>query len=301
MARYNREFLVPYLQDICALHLVQRELNNRIDKTKGTIWNYNRGYTAGKPPECKYYKNDAGCIGLLFGLVGGFMFVVGIVSLIGIFMGECPAPVFFGLGSFVAIALGAMILYYEFTDYADTERKNKVSQELYEIEKQEYEERVQCCQQKTAEGKARIPALQQKISFYEGELKRISGLLEQLYGANVIARQYRGLYPAVFLYDWFSTSGADDLDNALNMFVLEQIKAKLDQIIENQAEIILNQRMIMANQHQALAEQRSHNAYMREKACQISASMEEQERYLSMIEGNTAANAYFTAAAYLKD
>lgn len=194
-----------------------------------------------------------------------------------------------------------MILIYCITCIVDNIKSNKEYAAQYETEKREYEERVQRCQQKTAEEKARIPALQQKISFYEGELKRISGLLEQLYGANVIARQYRGLYPAVFLYDWFSTSGADDLDNALNMFVLEQIKAKLDQIIENQAEIILNQRMIMANQHQALAEQRSHNAYMREKACQISASMEEQERYLSMIEGNTAANAYFTAAAYLKD
>ena len=104
----------------------------------------------------------------------------------------------------------------------------------------------------------------------------------------------------MYLYDFFSTSRSDDLDMALNTYVLEQIKDKLDEMIEHQREAIINQRMLMVNQQRALEEQRAYHAYMKKRARQIASSLEEQNQYLDMIKCNTAATAYFAAADYLR-
>ena len=139
-----------------------------------------------------------------------------------------------------------------------------------------------------------------EITKIDNELKTVQSIINEVYGANIIPRYYRNKYVAVYLYDFFSTSRSNDLDMALNIFVLEQIKDRLDVIIETQQEQILNQRMIMANQRKSIEEQREHNAHMRKKACRIAADVEEQNQYLAMIESNTAATAYFAAANYLK-
>ncbi len=132
------------------------------------------------------------------------------------------------------------------------------------------------------------------------ERKRIAKTLDTVYAANIIPSHYRDMYAAVYLCDFFSTSRSDDLDMALNTYVLEQIKDKLDVIIEKQREAILNQRLILANQQKSLEEQRAHNDYMRQKVYQIASSIEEQNQYLAMIEGSSAATAYFAAANYLR-
>lgn len=49
------------------------------------------------------------------------------------------------------------------------------------------------------------------------------------------------------------------------MFVLEQIKDKLDTIIENQSEMLLNQRVMMANQQKLLSQQKQENNRLRMK------------------------------------
>lgn len=65
-------------------------------------------------------------------------------------------------------------------------------------------------------------------------------LIQELYSVNIIPSRYRGIYGVLYLYDWFGTSQADDMDKALNVYVLEQIRDRLDKIIANQAEMILN-------------------------------------------------------------
>lgn len=104
----------------------------------------------------------------------------------------------------------------------------------------------------------------------------------------------------VYLYDWFGTSGADDLDHALSMFVLEEIKARLDRIIEQQSEMILNQQLMIANQQKTQELQIAHAKMMRNKVQQLQATEEERLRYDRMIEANTRGMAYFAVADYLR-
>ena len=121
-----------------------------------------------------------------------------------------------------------------------------------------------------------------------------------VYNANIIPAQYRNIYAAVYLYDWFSTSGADDMDHALSMFVLEEIQSKLDRIIANQEEMIINQEILIANQRKSIEEQRAHNSIVQSKIATLQATQDEQLRYIQMTEAETAACAYFAAADYIR-
>ena len=108
------------------------------------------------------------------------------------------------------------------------------------------------------------------------------------------------MYVAVYLYDWFSTSMADDLDMALNMYVLEEIKDRLDQIIDMLYESLVNQRMMLNNQMKTLEQQEQYHTDMIDKLNRLQLSAAEHSAYLGMIEANTSAMAYFSAAEYIR-
>ncbi len=133
------------------------------------------------------------------------------------------------------------------------------------------------------------------------EIKKIDALLGKVYSVNIIPSQYRDIYSVVYLYDLFSTSRLTDLDAALTLFVLEQIKSKLDEIILNQSTMILNQQIMIANQMKTLEQQQHHQNEMVAKLNRLSLIEEEHIIYLDMIERNTEATAYFSAATYLQN
>lgn len=146
----------------------------------------------------------------------------------------------------------------------------------------------------------RVKQVEQRIQYLANECGKIDKLLTQNYSLNVIPGWYRDMYAAVYLYDWFSNSYSDDLDMALNTFVLEQIKEKLDIIIRNQSEELLNQRIIIANQNESMRQAGQHHAELMNKLNQMHAAGEERKTYLEMIERNTAIDAYFSMATYLR-
>lgn len=164
----------------------------------------------------------------------------------------------------------------------------KICAKLFEVRKEililQYGEGI--------EERKRVPNLEKKMARLSIERNKIAETLSKVYAANIIPSYYRDMYAAVYLYDFFSTSRSDDLDMALNTYVLEQTKDKLDVIIEKQHTEILNQRRILAYQQKSLEEQRAHNAYMRQKVYQIASNIEEQNQYLAMVESSAAATAY---------
>ena len=124
-------------------------------------------------------------------------------------------------------------------------------------------------------------------------------MIKKAYSINIIPNQYRDLYTIVYLYDYFEGSRETNLAMALNTFVLEQIKDRLDRIIAQLSDIILNQYVIMDNQKKAMqAAQRQHDA-LQSRLRRIEATNEERNVYLDMIESNTATMRYFATVDYL--
>lgn len=292
MARYNREFLVPYLEDICSLQLSKQKIQQLIHTSRHEIENINRSALekVGEP-ELEDYKGDNDLAGVGSGCLGIACFV-GVVAtfFMALMSGELSMliiPAMFGVAEIWLIlkSFGA-----------------KDAENVKIKERNDEKERDHAIAQMAAlvVVEPQVEAVKKRISFLEGEARKVEQLLEIAYSANVIPRWYRDLYPAVYLYDWFSNSRADDLDVALNTLVLEQIKDRLDTIIRNQGEMIINQRIMIANQKKSMEQAERHQAMLMAKLNRIEASNEERNMYLSMIEANTAANAYFSAANYLK-
>ena len=296
MARYDREFLVPYLQNVCAAHLAKRRVIR--DQSKlGRELDRQNNISRNGGIENPIYPNRHSVMtaerfwALLLGIVFIGLFLVSLCAHI-----ISPAPAGF-FAFIVIICLGAGLPCLIGSIYLisrDMKSNNQMIQAYNNAVIRTNQER----KQNIAKANSAIPGLQQQFNQCESELNRLRNLQEKLYGANIIPRQYRNVYAAMYLYDWFSTSGADDLDHALSMFVLEEIKERLDKVIDNQTDMLLNQQIMIANQYRSIELQERHQSELVSKLNRIEASNEERNRYLGMIEGNTATIAYFSAAEY---
>lgn len=292
MARYDREFLVPYLEDICALQLSKKKIVGMIASSHKEIKKINDSAlkNVGEPDLEAYKEPGDATVGEIG--TGCFGMVCLISSLITFFVGIVEPP-------FLVLAAVLFVLGISTTNNfmsAEDTANEKIK------ERNDEKERDHAVKQMAAlvVAEPQVNAVKDRIRFLEGEIRRIDQLLERAYSINILPRWYRDLYSAVYLYDWFSNSRADDLDMALNTLVLEQIKDRLDTIIRNQGEQIINQRIMIANQHKAMEQADCHHAALMARLDRIEATNEDRNMYLSMIEANTAANAYFTAANYLK-
>lgn len=288
MARYNRTFLVPYLNDICTLHLSKKRLLSRIEQAQREIDQIREeAISKVAPPRFEVKKN-----GELIGRMSIAMLLL--LPVIPLLIMSVVNGVFF-VFSVVLGAAGIMLQMRTFR--ADKRADEELAARNAEIEKEHYLAQMVAIE----EAEPFLSAFKDKIDFYRNEIKRIEDLLAKLYGANVIPGWYRDLYPAVYLDDWFTNSRADDLDVALGMLVLEQIKDKLDVIIRNQADQLINQRIMIANQERMMEQAERHHKALMSKLDDILESNEERNTYLQMINGHTATSAFFAEASYLRD
>lgn len=304
MAKYNRDFLIPYLQNVCALHFAKRKCEDRYSSICYRIDSiFDEKYSIERGAKKIHKPSEPSKFLLILSRIYGFLAILGIIGNIMLWMSDWDLISKLLLFIFIAPPTILFTVIYPILRKKGVKefRYNQITYEREQVQFEktvsEYNKRIALNQQAR---EIEIPALKSELPKCKREISIANDTLQKIYSANVIPRQYRNIYAAVYLYDWFSTSQADDLDMALNMFVLEEIKEKLDRIIENQMDIILNQRMMLTNQQRSLEQQQRHSNMMRAKLNQIAASNEERNTYLSMIESNTAATAYFAAADYIR-
>ena len=87
MAKYNREFLVPYLHDLCALYFVDRKLERIKEKKQALLRRYRTKERILKPVEPRMKDDAIGCLGIggvVFAIMGIMMFYIMITDPSGI-------------------------------------------------------------------------------------------------------------------------------------------------------------------------------------------------------------------------
>lgn len=289
MAKYNRELLVPYLQSICALHLAQKKIREHNIQIQNNLkFEQNRLKDGGvKYPESPNINVETGC-GTIASLTFGIITII--CSLIA-----CTVPEWIGNSILILLFGGIPFTVIPLLVIISSRKSNDELMNQYQIKIEETEKQRS---ENIEDASFYISIYEKALQDGENEYHKLQELSQKLYSANIIPSQYRNVYAAVYLYDWFSTSGADDLDHALSMFVLEEIKDRLDQIITYQSDMLLNQQIIIANQHKTLESLEKYRSDMKDILNNLETTTEENNKYLSMIEGNTAAIAYFSAAEY---
>lgn len=294
MAKYNRDFLVPYLEDVCALYMCEEILLVRAFGVQKQIVNAEAGKTI-DPPAYPNYEGkwtDAN----IGGIFGSAMFIVGALFVMSLVPWAVITIICLG-----TITLFGWLLISTIRNIKRISDENALREIRYNSEYAQYIKKKKEIDAQNEINRKKIPKLRDEFVRYNTDIKKCQEVLNQVYQANVLPMQYRNKYVAMYLYDYFKYSRLDDLDAAINTCVLEQIKDKLEEMIEMQAQTIVNQRIMIANQRMAIEEQREYANHMKQKAKMITDNLEEQNLYLSMIESNTAATAFFAAADYLRD
>lgn len=293
MAKYDRQFLVPYLQDVCALHMADKLLQEKVFQMQIEISNLQRGQEI-KPPEAPEPEKTWSSFNLIVGGMAGILLLSPLVL-----MGTLLDPAATATQRKLAIVLTIMIVpmgFFLWTISAGqaigATKKNKAKEKEFKKNLFFYYEAKKEMEDERKAAREEISKLEQRIGALKEEREKLAILLKEAYDANVLPTGYRDIYAAVFLYDFFSSSRSDDLDLALSAYGREQVKDRLNAMISNQAESILKERVLLAKQQCTLEQ---HDTVMRKRACQVAATPEEQNQYRNMAECNAAATAYFAA------
>lgn len=281
MAKIDREFLVPYLENLCALHIAKWKVEQKKSEIAGRRNSVAYKMNCLSKPREPYYEETGFHV---------FSIILGVILIIVSFLDILIISFLAGLLGWLFVIVGAILLFR-------AKVRNEDMQSGYESQVMQYNNQLEILKREADE--VNTYAFVQ-YSLCQAEMEEIEPALQKVYAANVIPRRYRDIYVAVYLYDWFSTGMSDDVDLALNMYVLEEIKDRLDQIIDMLSRSLLNQKLIIDNQNRSMEQQRQYQKKMMAKLDRMQTTAEEHSRYLAMIEANTAATAYFCAAEYVR-
>lgn len=295
LAKYDRRLLLPYLQDICSIEfLICRLMKERETAHRNMCW-FKDKLDQDKPP--RKVADHSLDIMRSFRKKGN---IYATCACLGIVLGSSMGG---SLGS-AGMALEAMIVvlvilsgwnYLHAWDEYNVWCQYESMEDDYKEAFAAYEVREPIRQQH----KENMNAWLHHVNVLDGRIQEVKALREQAYGVNVIPIQYRNIYAVHYLYDFFRSGQSDDLDQVLQIFVLEEIKARLDKIIEQQTEMIINQRIMIAQQEKTNTMiAKNHEKEMRQLA-NINQNAERRNQYLEMINCNLAISNYFAYQEYI--
>lgn len=293
MAKYNREFLVPYLRDVLSAEVLcdktNREVNsyrNKIISLKKTI-NQRIEYPS-KPVRGQYTYNHsyfwshywgAPIIALVLFLIGSYL-----RTSRGFLEDLFPSLFSFVGWTFTIIAILVSLLFVIMFLGSKIDDSNAYRRAL-----QEYNQ----TNAKIARFINSIPSLNNELQKYQNRLfdseeilKNAESLKNKLYNVNVIPRRYRTIHCAYYLYDFFESGRENDLDSVIQTMLLDKIVQQLSKIIEQNEDIILNQRITIAILEESNQEQRNFHNQQLKKMARIEQNQERQNDYLQMIDLN---------------
>lgn len=127
------------------------------------------------------------------------------------------------------------------------------------------------------------------------ESKQVDGILNRLYDINIIPLPYRNIYAVYYLYDYMRTS-RESLTAALLHCDLNEIKSKLDIIIEQQQEIIIQQSILISQNKEIMEADRE----KLERLAQIEKNTAMAAEYSEIAANNAYACAWIAAANYVQ-
>lgn len=313
---YERKVLVPYLENLCFLQMTANALlakQDRYQRWCNTEENYTRNYEV--PDELVKPQKEhrrAFWIGVAKGLGIACICTIGIFLFIFFlfFLGDLANSIlkYIGIHSSMRESYGREIcLAFALVSVVMTAiilvccviREKGIMNRNYRGEIEEYNRDVE--QLETYKNYQNIlPYHREVVEKCKIEYDKVKELLDEAYSVNIIPNRYRNVYAVSYLYDYFSSSNADDLDAIIQTLLLDniqqelqKIQAKLDQIINNQ------DNMIPVLQNICSKAGRIERNIKRNGERQLRAYAD-QERYLDIIEANTRASAYFSAATCIE-
>ena len=293
MANYDRRILIPYLQDLCSLEMMCKKLEEDIRQCHDEERKYRQladvqHIPAPKKEESKA-KGDA-----IGGIVGCIVLCVAhiLVGLFAFFVIGAKYPVWKNIG-IAAFILGALWVVF---GIVMARSEMKAAEDKYETEMYEYKAKCEKARG-YAEKSMEIARAKNNLT---SKMARIEKLRDEVYSVDIIPRQYRNIYAAYYLYDFMSTSRETDLEKVIQTFVLEEIKQRLDRIIQQNNQMLINQRVQLAMQEKQNRMQADNHREEMRNIARLEANQERQLDYQKMITANQEVTNYILAEDYFR-
>lgn len=295
MAYYDRKILVPYLMDVCTAEMLNSKLQKEISNYKVEI-KKQESYVSQKivypeKPDPSSFESGRASSNAIAAIVLPIVYLL-IGAVISLFA-----------ESLFPIIIGAVIggcVWLSMSD--DAEKLRRKENEQYQNALNRYNATIN----RIERYKKSLPSAREKLSHMKNHLitlqnrySEVMDLRNEIYSVNIIPTQYRNIYSAYYLYDYFKTSRETDLDKIIQTLLLEEIKQRLDKIIAQNEEILLNQRVQLALQeysNKLIAD--NHREQMLSIA-QMERNQELQIDYQQMIAKTQIMTNFLIAADYL--
>lgn len=292
MAGLNRDFLMPYLQNICSLHLVLRKIEQKKRKINYLIFETENTPEV-EPPQRKEHISEKNGVYYSFTALGSVM-VAFCAMLVALNIKEgtrfaLPWAAAGIAGGVVLLVLARLLVHLRRKANGRTDTDYTRAYEQY------------CCaMHQAAEQKTgAITKLKQRFQALEEQNKQVSNLLQMAYDVDLIPAAYRNIYCAVYLYEWICSSRSEDLSVALEAFNPEVEKVKLEPVIANQTNAILVHAQTASVQYRTPTMQKQQEKLLRVKASNLASNAQELDIYNAIADVNVAAGAFFAVGDHL--
>lgn len=279
MSKYQREFLIPYLEDAYALHIALHKLQERLAVLERRKNSLERGPRFVEVPVTPQYEAANGIFLIGLGLFTFFSSFVMSSFKLNIFVWFCL------LFAIMAAVVGVM-------RYVKVTRENANKESRYNEKLLAYRQ----FQGKNSGKKSELSMIVNEIQQCQCEIERAQAALQTVYAAKIIPGNYRNIDAVRFLHAWFCTGNGSDLGTALQVYSLVGANAAINQTVTSNTESILRQYLQFSTEEPS---PEAHIALMQRRINQPGISEEERNAYHAMLEGKTAATAYFAGADYL--
>lgn len=145
-----------------------------------------------------------------------------------------------------------------------------------------------------AENQKIIGDFTSRLTEMRAEFDNLNELIRNAYAADIVPMPFRNIYAAYFLTEYMETSN-ESFSSALLHCDLNEIKAKLDKIIQQQQEIIIRQ-AISAAQNRELLKQ---NAQKLERLAGMEQNARQAAQYAEIAAANAESCAFIAQANYI--
>lgn len=158
-------------------------------------------------------------------LIAGVIWFFGYNWLLGILVGIAG-------GFFALLILGGAVSLFEIVEgqweeYSEKVEKHKRSVENFESDMERWREE-----------KSQIPKLEEEIAIIRREIDQVSQECDRLLDMNRIPTQYRYLTALLFIYDWFKSSGTEDMNMAISQYDRDHYTMHIKDLDNNKYQLL---------------------------------------------------------------
>ncbi len=290
MAKYNREFLLPYLKSLCAIEFAGYTLFGIGQLEQEEIDELRLGKHDRKNP-----KPLLDIVPIFtFDRVGFFIF--GVLFLLYVFKSEDAST--YSSGTMITLAvIGLIPALISLLCIVVSTLKNVISTKKYSHEMEIYRE----IEAENEENKKHdISISEKRKAIIDAEYEQVINIRNEVYNVNVIPRKNRDISAAMYLYDLFSSSQKNDLDLALDQYDEDELEDELIDLVHQQLELTNKQNRMDALKDRELPPEERQSAVMQRKLEQMNVSDEEKSIYSQMIAGIDAVMNFFAETQCLQ-